>query len=92
MSTGRNTAARDRDRRVISRTKPPCGICEQPIDYSLPHTDPMSFVVDHVNPLAKSGDDSTENKQAAHRVCNRLKSDKTADELGPRRYETWRTW
>jgi 5-methylcytosine-specific restriction endonuclease McrA len=92
VSTGRNTATRDRDRKAIARTKPPCGICEVDIDYTLPHTDPMSFVVDHIKPLAKGGLDVIENKQAAHRVCNRLKSDKLAEELAPRSFVTGRTW
>lgn len=76
MSTGRNTTIRDQHRRAIRRTKPPCGICEGEIDYNLPHTDPMSFVVDHIVPIAKGGADVLENKQAAHRSCNRTKSDK----------------
>lgn len=67
MSAGRSTTVRDRDRRYIARSKPPCGICEQDIDYTLPHTDPMSFVVDHVVPWAKGGPDELANKQAAHR-------------------------
>lgn len=92
MSTGRSTTVRDRDRKAIARTKPPCGICEQEIDYSLPHTDPMSYVVDHVMPIARGGLDELANKQAAHRHCNRLKSDKLADELGPRTFVTSRTW
>jgi 5-methylcytosine-specific restriction endonuclease McrA len=65
--TARNTTTRDRDRATIRRTKPPCGICLEPIDYTLPHTDPMSYVVDHVIPLAKGGLDELANKQAAHR-------------------------
>ena len=92
MSTGRNTAVRDRDRPAIARTKPPCGICEQEIDYSLPHLDPMSFVVDHVVPLNKGGADTIDNKQAAHRSCNRTKSDRLADESGPRTFVTTRVW
>lgn len=92
MSTGRSTTVRDRDRGAIRRTKPPCGICEQPIDYDLPHLDPMSYVVDHIIPLNKGGLDVLENKQAAHRSCNRTKSDKLADEQGPRVFVTDRTW
>lgn len=76
MSTGRNTATRDQHRAAIRRTKPPCGICEQAIDYSLPHLNPMAYVVDHIIPLNKGGLDVLENKQAAHRGCNRTKSDK----------------
>lgn len=67
MSTGRNTATRDRDRAAIRRTKPPCGICEQEIDYTLVSPDPMSFEVDHIIPVAKGGPDELANKQAAHR-------------------------
>lgn len=100
MSTGRSTTVRDRDRRAIARTKPPCGIYllhgpsedECRIDYSLPHTDPWSFVVDHVIPLNKGGSDTLDNKQAAHRDCNRAKSDKLAEETGPRVFVTSRTW
>lgn len=93
MSTApRNTTTRDRDRAVIKRAKPPCGICGQPIDYALAHPDPLSFVVDHIIPLAKGGLDVLENKQAAHRTCNRTKGDKLAEEFGPRTFETWRTW
>lgn len=90
----RSTTVRDRDRRTIARTKPPCGICQGDIDYDLPHTDPMSFVVDHVIPLAKDGPDELGNKQAAHRVCNRLKSDKSEFDLrpGPRVFVTDRDW
>lgn len=88
----RSTTVRDRDRRAIARLKPDCGICAEPIDYTLPHTDPRSFVSDHIIPLAKGGEDVLSNKQAAHRDCNRAKSDKLAEEYGPRRFETWRTW
>jgi 5-methylcytosine-specific restriction endonuclease McrA len=90
--TARSTTTRDRDRAAIRRTKPPCGICEGEIDYSLPHTDPMSYVVDHVIPLAKGGLDELANKQAAHRSCNRAKSDKLAEETGPRTFVTSRSW
>ena len=65
--TPRNTATRDRDRAAIRRTKPPCGICEGEIDYSLPYLDPMSYVVDHIVPYSKGGPDELANKQAAHR-------------------------
>lgn len=54
MSTQqRNTKQRDRDRATIRKAGAACHICGQAIDYSLPHTDPKSFVVDHVIPLVK---------------------------------------
>ena len=69
----RNTATRDMHRARIARDKPACHICGQAIDYALPHLDPMSFVVDHVTPLAKGGPDTLDNKKAAHRDCNSKK-------------------
>lgn len=76
----RNTTVRDRHRRIIARNKPPCAICGDDIDYSLPHLDPGEFTVDHIIPLNKGGTDTLDNKQAAHRKCNRTKSDKLPDE------------
>lgn len=67
---------RDNHRRAIAATKPPCGICGEPIDYELPHTDPRSYVVDHVISLHAGGTDDLSNKQAAHRACNRQKGAK----------------
>ena len=63
----RNTAQRDRDRAAIRRTGAGCALCGQPIDYDLPHLDPMAYVVDHVVPLQMGGPDELANKQAAHR-------------------------
>lgn len=72
----RNTTQRDRDRAIIRRDKPGCGICLEPIDYDLPYLDPLSYVVDHIIPIDKGGTDDLSNKQAAHRGCNRTKSNK----------------
>ena len=72
---GRNTTTRDRHRAIIAKGQPPCGICGLAIDYTLPHLNPGAYVVDHIIPVAKGGPDTLENKQAAHRACNRAKSD-----------------
>ena len=76
----RNTAQRDRDRAAIAASKPPCYLCGEPIDYTLPYLHPMSFVVDHIIPLARAKDDAHRrqldtlaNKAAAHRECNSKK-------------------
>lgn len=93
MSAGRDTTTRDRDRAAIRRTKPPCAICGNEIDYTLHYLDPMAYVVDHIVPLAKGGLDEIANKQAAHRSCNRTKSDNMPDDYAPpRTYVTDRTW
>jgi 5-methylcytosine-specific restriction endonuclease McrA len=73
---GRNTTTRDRHRQIIARGKPPCALCGEPIDYTLPYMDPGEFVVDHITPLKRGGTDTIDNKQAAHRRCNRSKSDR----------------
>jgi len=88
----RNTTVRDRDRAVIRRTKPPCGICLEPIDYTLRSPNPMSFEVDHIMPLNKGGADAMENLQASHRVCNRTKWDRLPGYDQPRTFETHRVW
>ena len=72
----RNTTQRDRDRKIIARSQAPCHICGQPIDYELAWHEPRSFVVDHVVPIARGGADNLNNKRAAHRDCNRAKSDR----------------
>ena len=73
--TRRNTTQRDRLRRHIARDKPACHICGEPIDYTLPHLDPRAFVIDHVIPLDKGGEDALSNVKAAHRLrgCNSKK-------------------
>lgn len=95
----RNTATRDRHRAAIRRTKPPCGICEQPIDYSLKWPDLMCYVVDHIEPLGPDPSperiaalDVLSNKQAAHHKCNRDKWHTVVDTVGPRTFVTSRTW
>ena len=73
---GRNTTIRDNHRRIIARGKPACWICGKPIDYTLRHPDPQAYVVDHKIPIATGGTDTLDNKAAAHRACNRAKSDR----------------
>ena len=70
----RSSTRRNLARAAIRRSGAACHICGQPIDYTLPSTDPMSFVVDHVIPLAKGGADEMSNKAAAHKQCNAAKA------------------
>lgn len=87
----RNTTRRDRFRRQLSRGHPPCGICQQPIDYTAHHLDPNSYTIDHIVPLAAGGKDVLDNCQPAHRRCNRTKSDSHDTDTQPS-WSTWRTW
>ena len=71
--TARNTTQRDKDRARIRASRPACGICGNPIDYTLRWPVPMCFLVDHKTPLKKGGADNIGNKQAAHNACNSKK-------------------
>ena len=95
----RSTTTRDRLRRQVARDRPPCHICHNEIDYNLPHLDRGEYVIDHIVPLNAGGEDTIDNVAAAHRKCNRDKSDKLAEQLeaeadqsGPRVFVTSRTW
>jgi len=85
----RNTARRDRFRRIIAADEPPCALCGNPIDYQAHHLDPMSFTIDHITPRNRGGQDVIDNIQAAHRKCNRDKSDKVVTGVD---FVTERAW
>jgi 5-methylcytosine-specific restriction endonuclease McrA len=69
----RNTTQQARYRDRHRKTGSACAICGKPIDYTLHWPDPMSFVVDHIVPIAKGGPHTFENTQAAHATCNSTK-------------------
>ena len=77
----RDTTTRDRHREAIRRSGSGCHLCGQPIDYTLPYLDPMSFVVDHKTPLSKGGTDTLDNKAAAHRACNATKGSRVVSPI-----------
>ena len=77
--TGTHRAQFDKNRKKIYATQTVCGICGEPVDFSLKFPNPMSPTVDHIIPVAKGGHPSDiGNLQLAHFRCNRLKSDKLA--------------
>jgi 5-methylcytosine-specific restriction endonuclease McrA len=90
MGAAGSTTIRDQHRRAIARTKPPCGICGDPIDYTLKSPDPMSYEVDHIIARHNGGPDTLANKQASHRKCNRDKWHRVTTR--PREFVTPRTW
>ena len=98
MPTPRNTTTRDRHRAIIRRGHPPCALCGHPIDYTLKWPDPLSYEVDHIEPLGEAPTpervaalDVIENKQPAHRKCNRDKWHKNTG-TDARTWSTHRTW
>lgn len=63
----RNSANAARNRARIRASRPACHICGEPIDYELHYLEPRAFVIDHVVPLSKGGEDALSNIRAAHR-------------------------
>lgn len=60
-----------RVRLVVLADHPPCGICLEPIDYSLRFPDPMSASVDHIVSWRRGGAwFDLSNLRAAHFGCN----------------------
>lgn len=76
-AVNRNTARRDKHRKIVARGRPPCHLCGNEIDYAASHLEPHSYTIHHVIPLAKGGpdqmhlEDGTPQIVAAHRKCNR---------------------
>lgn len=91
----RNTTRRDRHRRQIARGRPPCHLCGEEINYDAEsHLDPLAFTIDHIIPLSKTGPegDNMDNLAAAHRKCNRDKSNGGPEIKAPVTFITDRTW
>lgn len=79
-----NGSRRTKLRTRVAAMGLPCALCGQPIDYSLPAGDPMSYELDEVVPVSKGGDPyDPSNVQPAHRVCNQRKGNRTGCDAGP---------
>jgi len=74
----RSESRRRRFRALIAKDQPPCHVCGKDIAWDAHHLDPLSFQIDHITPIARGGSDTLDNIAAAHRKCNRDKSDKIA--------------
>lgn len=63
---------------VLVRDEFMCRLCDEPLATrrEIPH--PLAPTLDHVVPLAQGGDNTEPNLQAAHFICNVLKSDARA--------------
>ena len=76
----RDKNQQNRDRQRVAAGKPNCYLCGLPIDYTLRTPHPMSYELDHIEPIARGGIDHISNKAASHRACN---SKKRAREYAP---------
>lgn len=92
-----NGNKRRKYRQRLKAMNAPCGICHGklgPIHYDEPSDGqhPLSFVIDEINPVSKykqfgysskrAAAEDWNNIQAAHWVCNSMKSDKTNFQYG----------
>ncbi|PRI11893.1 HNH endonuclease [Leucobacter massiliensis] len=73
-------------KRRTAREGLPCGWgsdygCGEPIDTTLPHTDPMSFTADHPNALGNGGHLVRQDLHPFHRRCNTMKGDAAQVEI-----------
>jgi 5-methylcytosine-specific restriction endonuclease McrA len=86
--------SRRRDIRAWLKSKgDPCHICGQPIDYSLPAGDPMSFEVDEIVPVSKGGSPIDRGNVApAHRICNQRRGNKPLSVRTIKPVSTSRQW
>lgn len=74
---GQHRLTFDANKKKIYATQKECGICGQPVDFSLKFPHPLSPCIDHIIPVNKGGHPSDlQNLQLAHLTCNRAKSDK----------------
>lgn len=76
-----NSSRRNKLRKRIATKGEPCAICGQPIDYSLPAGDPMSYELDEIIPVSKGGSPyDPDNVQPTHRICNQRKGNKVVQD------------
>ena len=74
---GPHRAQYEKNKKRIYASQNTCGICGQPVDFSLKWPHPLSPTIDHIVPVIKGGHPSDiANLQLAHFACNRQKSDK----------------
>lgn len=75
------TAERFHPIEIFDRDRWRCGICGKGISKALAYPDPMSVSLDHIVPLARGGDHTRANTQAAHLRCNLRKHCGGVDQL-----------
>lgn len=100
MATRRNQhhyiARRDALKRRSIALDMPCHLCGEPIDATLPYTDPMSWTADHLDAVAAGGA-ILGRLMPAHRIrrCNSSRGKKTVEEYldsKPEKVKPTLTW
>lgn len=82
-----NSSRANKLRAALAEAQAPCWICREfgrpgGIDYGLPHGHPLAFELDHLVPISRGGDPyDPRNCAAAHRKCNRWRSDMSVEEV-----------
>lgn len=85
---GEHRTAFGKNKRLIYATQTVCGICGQPVDFTLKYPNPMAACIDHIIPIDRGGHPSDiNNLQLAHWTCNRQKSDKFMGDDEPKKAE-----
>lgn len=78
---GEHRNAFEKNKKKIFATQQVCAICGRPVDFKLRAPAPMSPTVDHIIPISRGGHPSDmDNLQLAHWICNRMKSNKIANQ------------
>jgi 5-methylcytosine-specific restriction endonuclease McrA len=68
----------------VKRRGAPCIVCGKPIDLTLPATDPLSFTLEHIQPLRYGGHPlDPSNAAGSHRLCNGRKGTKSLAAVRP---------
>lgn len=65
---------------LAERQKWKCSLCQGRLDPALPHRHMLAITIDHIVPVSLGGTDDPANLNAAHKICNIKKGNRT---LGP---------
>ena len=75
----------------LRRKHGPCYLCGQPINYTLPHDNPMAFTIEHVKPRSTHPhlENDPTNCVPAHAKCNKSRGNADPTPGLGNRSRTW---